>query len=563
MFLRAATITGVLIAACACLGVVRAQDSGEPVQHLRPSPWRTTPEPKPAGAAAELPKERTVDLGGGVKLEMVLVPAGEFLMGTADTDQGGGRGEKPQHRVQITQSFYLGKYPVTQEQWQTAMGSNPSAFKGAQNPVERVSWDHCQILLARLNEKTGEQGGQFMLPTEAQWEYACRAGSTTKYFFGDDETQLGQYAWIKANSENTTHPVGQKKPNAWGLYDLVGNVWQWCQDWYDDGSYQVARPNDPAGPSGGSARVLRGAGWTEEAATCPSAHRLSTAPGDRYTSVGVRVALSLSAAEQSQVARIPTKRAPSQLALDLGGGVSMEMFLIPKGEFRMGTGLLYADKDKSSDERPDHRVRITSPFYLGRYPVTQQQWQALMGNNPSHFQGPTNPVENVNWNDCQAFLGKLSQRSGKLGKFQLPTEAQWEYACRAGSTTRYYFGDDEGELRNYAWYREDSSNRWYSDGNAKTQPVGQKRPNNWWLYDMLGNVGQWCQDYYGDHYYGTLSQDDATEDPTGPPPSGHRVVRGASYANSADDCRCARRSLRSPEDRSETLGFRVSLVPAE
>jgi formylglycine-generating enzyme required for sulfatase activity len=171
------------------------------------------------------PRELTIDLGGDVSLEMVLIPAGEFLMGSPDSDEEAGIGEHPQHLVRITKPFYLGKYLVTQEQWEAVMGSNPSYFKSPKNPVEQVSWDNCQQFLEKLNAKLGARGGKFALPSEAQWEYACRAGSTTHYCSGDDTSGLGDYAWHEKNSRSTTH-VGEKKPNAWGLYDMHGNAWQ-------------------------------------------------------------------------------------------------------------------------------------------------------------------------------------------------------------------------------------------------------------------------------------------------------------------------------------------------
>ena len=233
------------------------------------------------------PKELSLDLGGGIKLELVLVPAGEFLMGSPDSEQTAFHSEKPQHRVRITKPFYLGKYLVTQEQWESVMGKNPSPFKGTKNPVERVSWDDCQEFLKRLNEKSG--GGKFRLPTEAQWEYACRAGSTTRYCFGDDESGLGEYAWYDKNSGGRTHPVGEKKPNAWGFFDTHGNVSEWCADWWDASYYRNSPTDDPTGSSGGAFRVSRGGGWGSGARDCRSANRRIYPPETHSNALGFRV----------------------------------------------------------------------------------------------------------------------------------------------------------------------------------------------------------------------------------------------------------------------------------
>jgi formylglycine-generating enzyme required for sulfatase activity len=257
-----------------------------------------------------VPVETAVDLGGGVALDLVLIPPGMFDMGSPDGEAGRSGDESPVHRVRIGRAFYVGKYEVTQEQWEKVMGANPSHCKGPKLPVECVSWDDCQEFLKRLNAlvpnpvptvvgaglKPAPTGPRwaFRLPTEAEWEWACRPGTRTRFSFGDDDARLGEYAWYDANSGNTTHPVGEKQPNAWGLHDCHGNVWEWCADAW--GSYS---PNpwpgrfrwtrDPQGPATGSARVLRGGGWYGNPDGCRSATRGSGDPTDRFDGIGFRV----------------------------------------------------------------------------------------------------------------------------------------------------------------------------------------------------------------------------------------------------------------------------------
>jgi len=279
------------------------------------SPWTAagpSAAPQGNGMAPAVEKEVRFDLGRGVWLEMVLIPPGEFVMGSPDSDKSAISREKPQHRVRITKPFYLGKFPVTQEQWEAVSGNspsfikgptNPSHFQGPKRPVERVNWDDCQVFLSKLNEKTGGQGSKFALPTEAQWEYACRAGSTTRYCFGDKESGLGEYAWYKTPFGLETHPVGEKKPNGWGLYDMHGNVWEWCQDWFDDGYYARSPVDDPTGPPAGSRHVIRGGGWLKGgngvdrdggwgnlAGSCRSANRNRLQASYRIVNLGFRVA---------------------------------------------------------------------------------------------------------------------------------------------------------------------------------------------------------------------------------------------------------------------------------
>ena len=195
--------------------------------------------------------------------------------------------ELPAHEVTLSKPFFPGKFEVTREQYQQVMGANPSNFKGAKLPVEMVSWDDTQEFCKKVKEKTGQT---VRLLTDAEWEFACRAGTTTTYYSGDTEADLGRAAWYGANSKWTTHPVGQKEPNAWGLYDVHGNVWEWCQDWY--GEYAAGAATDPQGPATGISRVLRGGSWSFVPRGCRSAFRGNVQPGYRNLDVGFRSILA-------------------------------------------------------------------------------------------------------------------------------------------------------------------------------------------------------------------------------------------------------------------------------
>ena len=227
-------------------------------------------------------------LRNSIGMDFVLIRAGTFQMGANDSSVYDS--EKPVHTVRITQPFYLGKYEVTQGQWQTVMGNNPSQFTGDPNrPVENVSWDDAQEFIRRLNGREG--GVMYRLPTEAEWEYAARAGTTTQWSFGDEVRQLDRYAWCYCYdiAGKQTHPVGQMQPNPWGLYDMHGNVWEWVQDWY--GSYASGTAVDPAGPSWGWDRVRRGGSWNwfNVLGLCSSGRRDSTPPGVRDSDLGFRL----------------------------------------------------------------------------------------------------------------------------------------------------------------------------------------------------------------------------------------------------------------------------------
>lgn len=238
----------------------------------------------------------TGDLGDGIEPKMIAIPGGRFQMGDNKLNDA-----KPLHSVTV-KSFFMGKYPVTQEQYQAIMGTNPSYFRGAKLPVENVSWHDAVEFCRRLSQKTDKN---YRLPSEAEWEYACRAGTQTKYYFGDfkrhleNYTWLGNYAWYGENSESKTHPVGQKRPNRFGLYDMHGNVWEWCSDhWHS--SYDNAPTDGSSWETGADDnRVRRGGSWYDNAVYCCSAARFWNSAGHCNKLYGFRVALSFPLASLS------------------------------------------------------------------------------------------------------------------------------------------------------------------------------------------------------------------------------------------------------------------------
>jgi formylglycine-generating enzyme required for sulfatase activity len=225
-----------------------------------------------------------------IGMKLVWIPHGTFQMGSNDGEDN----EKPIHTVTISKGFYIGIYEITQEQYQKVMGTNPSKFRGNDNlPVEMVSWIDAREFCTQLCQKEGKT--TYRLPTEAEWEYACRAGTTSTYGFGDSESQLGDYAWYKQNSGDKTHPVGEKKPNAWGLYDMQGNVWEWCLDWYAKDWYSKGPTKNPLNESYGDkiSRVIRGGCWATYSIYCRVSLRGGLSPYYRDDNYGFRVVLDL------------------------------------------------------------------------------------------------------------------------------------------------------------------------------------------------------------------------------------------------------------------------------
>jgi formylglycine-generating enzyme required for sulfatase activity len=220
------------------------------------------------------------------KAGFAYVPPGTFWMGSADADPGAEDWEKPRRPVTLSRPFFIAAREVTQGEWANAMGEYRGQARGEDYPAEGISWDDAQAFLERLNGMEGN--GTYRLPTEAEWERAARAGTDSVYFCGDDSRALGRYAWLKDNAGGVSHPVGLKEPNPWGLYDVLGNVWEWTADYFGD-FYPDNAETDPKGPESGWGRVTRGGSWLNDARFLRSAARAGTGQGERRDGVGLRL----------------------------------------------------------------------------------------------------------------------------------------------------------------------------------------------------------------------------------------------------------------------------------
>ena len=596
---------------------------------------------------------RVLDISTGI--EMLLIPGGTFTMGCSESNSYSCDGsENPNHQVTLSKAFYLGKTEVTQAQWQAKMGSNPSNFVGYSDspsrPVENVNWND----IAGFNFATG-----LRLPSEAEWEYACRGNTTTAFHSmpgypngTNDESLVVNIAWFYPASGGT-HAVAGKAANAFGMYDMSGNVWEWCNDRWGSTYYSTSPSTDPAGPSSGSYRVMRSGNWYNGSEYCRSSFRTFWDPGNRAMDIGFRVARTpdftpaptvtaispasgltsggttitlngthffgassvtvggvaatsvnvVSASVLTAVTPAGSIGSAVSVSVTTPGGTGtlnsafsysevstlswatvleqapiaavvpdaivrakivasgypwrvrdnssgIEMLLIPSGTFTMGCSASNCCGCNSL-ENPTHQVTLSKAFYLGKTEVTQAQWQAKMGSNPSNFKNysnsPSRPVENVSWNDIAGFNTATGLR--------LPSEAEWEYACRGGTTTAFHSmpgypngTNDDSLVVNIAWCQ-------YNSLNSATDAVAGKAANALGMYDMSGNVWEWCNDWYGSYAAGNAT------DPTGPSSGSARVARGGDFLSSSYSCRSSCRSNIDPDDRLFIVGFRVVRTP--
>ena len=578
----------------------------------------------------------------GVEQRMRWIAPGRFWMGSPTDEAGRFEDEGPQHEVVLSEGFWLGESPCTQELWHAVMGENPSRFQSPRRPVEQVSWDDVQTFMDRLSFQIRDL--EIQLPSEAEWEYACRAGTKTATWAGDLEIlglchapTLDPIAWYGGNSgvdfdldegedssnwpqrqsehsKAGTRIVGEKAPNPWGLHDVLGNIFEWCSD-RSPHRYEAGLVIDPEGPAEGTRRVFRGGSWDGYAQYVRAAFRNAYEPDLRIDHLGFRLSRGPwepvrgaqargSAASEAAFwrSRKPARSRRSRAwverlgwAVDGGlddygrwaalevDGVQHRLRWIYPGRFRMGSP--EDEAGRWDDEGPRQDVELTQGFWLGEVPCTQDLWQAVMGSNPSRFQSPGRPVEQVSWQDCREFFARLRERTDAF-EGRLPTEAQWEYACRAGTNTATWLGDLEirGErnaplLDEIAWYGgnsgvdfdlengEDTSD-WKEmeapNPKAGTRLARLKKPNPWGLYDMLGNVFEWCADRTD--FEGTLFTSlpgGPRTDPEGEVDGARRVIRGGSWNVDAQGVRAAFRSALEPDGRDDGLGFRLSRGPQD
>lgn len=506
-----------------------------------------------------------LDKAGKVLVEMVLLPPGKYHRG-----EGNGAAV-----ITLTQPLWVGKYEVTQRQYAALIGVTPSHFKrsatdleAANNPVSDPALypveavDHVSAVQF-CDAASANTGAEFRLLREAEWEYGYRAGTRTKYYNGDDEASRDAIAQHGGNNRMTTERIGSKAPNAFGLYDMSGNVWEWCSDYWT-GGYDLQTTIDPVGPDRGQGCVTRGGCWASSAGNCTAAHRSRDAETYAGSHLGFRIARVPSSAasrespppldcsgptgadaktvvaSQRAWAKYLGEPSPERtFPLDKQGRVAVEMALLPPGKFWQG------------NEKSPVLVTLNKPLWVGKYEVTQRQYEAVMGNNPAHFRREgvdtaSHPVELVSHLDARKFCKLASENTG--AEYRLLWQAEWEYAYRAGTRSKYYNGDADDNVFEIAQCNENNF--------VSTAKIGSKLPNAFGIYDMPGNVTEWCADIWEKDFVETQATD-----PRGPKSGRIYVTRGNAWDSYGRTCNATSRSPSTETYGGSQLGFRLARVP--
>ena len=551
-----------------------------------------------------------------VSFNMIFVEGGTFLMGCTAEQGDCYTGERPTHQVTLT-DFFIGEFEVTQKLWYAVMGMNVQQQwlgyqiverervkrvggtimydiitvngldpfyaedytdiilngVGDHYPVYFINYNECELFCNMLNQLLVDQlpeGYRFRMPAEAQWEYAARGGKMSKGYTFSGSNIIDEVAWYDANSEKTTYEVGKKIKNELGIYDMSGNVWEWCRDRYDEKYYSNSSSLNPKGPDKGTEYVLRGGSWDMNYWACRIAIRSKNAPTACNANYGFRLVLEPPAKLSGSgffgyTGNFTTSRLSLGKNLTFkANDVKFEMVFVEGGTFLMGCN----SENNNCDtlEKPAHHVKLSN-YYMGKYEVTQKLWNAVMGttiqqqrdsantNWATYGQGDQFPVYYVSYEECKIFCEKLNRllyyQLPENYRFMLPTEAQWEYAARGGGKNKNYTYSGSNKISKVAWWEGNSGNR--------IREVGLKFKNALGIYDMSGNVWEWCRDWFETDYYSYGS----TTNPQGPLSGVQRVLRGGSWNLKTWHSRVTARYFHEPAGRSANVGFRIALQPAQ
>lgn len=521
----------------------------------------------------------TVFTVGKIQFELVPVEGGTFEMGgTIEQRADEGSLDLPVHPVALS-SFYIGKTEVTRGLWKTVMGEDAGDWKADDLPIEWVSWTQCQEFISRLNEMTGQN---FRLPTEAEWEYAARGGRGARQYRYSGSRNYEDVGWLYLNSDNRTHAVGQKQPNALGLYDMTGNVWEWCSDWF--APYDDATQIDPQGPAAERVvgdqrmgRVIRGSSWDNSTLNSRLSVREGRDPDYSFYDCGLRLAMDgerMSAEDMAEIRRVAKQKKVKSVPLHWSKDSSMIQIRTA------GQKLVLKRVDGSR-------------FAIMDTEVTQSLWSAVMKGHSSvvaSSKGGSLPMNNLSYTDCVQMIFRLDSISGL--HFRLPTSEEWELAATGGSRSIRYADSTQvvsrkkkassskirrikqgnvaldllraatGGLVPLRDVPEDATLAEYGDGyvrpaytyagsdvalevgwvaansNNRIQPVHKLEPNEIGVFDMTGNVAEWTST--------------RTE-------SGQYILRGGAFTSNIDNARLDHVVTQSPDRGSEQTGFRLVL----